>query len=184
MLWHCNTPNRPSDIRGQDLQKGLSCAKTPTRFRCSRHRVITGTLASGLLGRVAAHHAATQTHTLHKHTPQRRQRVRAPGRHLLGRHGLQGRGLRRDHRSNANIQQRLTRPLPGDARSRNEATAAIESKIAGYRAALGAPQPLHQVRGADLRIVRVDGPHRAEAGQRVRAADRHNVWAPTGRHQT
>jgi hypothetical protein len=51
---------------------------------------------------------------------------------------LQGRGLRRDHRSNANIQQQPIRPLC-DARSRY---AAIESKIAGYRAALADVQPL------------------------------------------
>ena len=54
----------------------------------------------------------------HAFRGQRRQRVRAPGRRPLGGHGLQGRGLRRDHRSNANIQQRPIRPLHCDARSR------------------------------------------------------------------
>jgi hypothetical protein len=54
----------------------------------------------------------------HAFRGQWRQRVRAPRRRPLGRHGLQGRGLRRDHRSNANIQQRPIWPLHCDARSR------------------------------------------------------------------
>ena len=39
----------------------------------------------------------------------------------------------------------------------------------GPRGRATAHQPPHQVRGAGLRIVRVDGPHSAEAGQRVGA---------------
>ncbi len=57
----------------------------------------------------------------------------------LGRRGLQGRGLRRDHRSNANIQQRpiLATPLRREVRY-----GGIECKITGYRAALADVQPL------------------------------------------
>ena len=40
----------------------------------------------------------------------------------------------------------------------------------GPRGRSTAHQPPHQVRGAGLRIVRLDGPHSAEAGQRVGAA--------------
>jgi hypothetical protein len=40
----------------------------------------------------------------------------------------------------------------------------------GPRARATAHQPPHQVRGDGFRIVRVDGPHSAEAGQRVGAA--------------
>ncbi len=39
----------------------------------------------------------------------------------------------------------------------------------GPRGCATAHQPPHQVRGAGLRIVRVDGPHSAEVGQRVGA---------------
>ena len=49
------------------------------------------------------------------------------------------RGLRRDHRSNANIQQR---PIGHSIATRGPGTEAKESKIAGCRAALADVQPL------------------------------------------
>jgi hypothetical protein len=75
----------------------------------------------------------------HAFRGQQRKRRRAPGRRPLGRHGLQGRGLH--DRSNANIQQRPIRPLATQGAG-TEAKAAIQSKIAGYRAALADVQPL------------------------------------------
>ncbi len=67
-----------------------------------------------------------------------------------------------------------TRPLHCDARSRYEGESRHREQERGVqggpRGRATAHQPPHQVRGAGLRIVKLDGLYSAEAGQQVGAA--------------
>jgi hypothetical protein len=100
----------------------------------------------------------------HRYRPSdTRVRIRPGGQDMhfedsgsLGRHGLQGRGLRRDHRSKANLQQRpIRREVRNGHREQDRGGTSIwRPSRTCNRSPTAAPSSW-----CGLRIVRVDGPH-------------------------